>query len=75
MGAARHAAIQGDRVPRSGVMGGDLSAAAHPVSRLPGLRVPDLPSPDCQPVGTLSSTTPAATTGEVPLVLAGKIST
>ena len=56
-------------------MGGDLSAAAHPVSRLPGLRVPDLPSPDCQPVGTLSSTTPAATTGDVPLVLAGKIST
>ena len=56
-------------------MGGDLSAAAHPVSRLPGLRVPDVPSPDCQPVGTLSSTTPAATTGAVPLVLAGKIST
>ena len=62
-------------MPRDGVMGGDLSAAAHPLSSLPGLRVPDQPSPAVQPVGTLSSTTPAATTGAVPLVLAGKIST
>ncbi len=56
-------------------MGGDLSAAAHPVSRLPGLRVPGVASPAGQPVGTVSSTTPTATTGAVPLVLAGKIST
>jgi hypothetical protein len=49
-------------------MGGDHSAAAHP---LPGLRVPGVPSPLCQPVGTESSTTPAAVTGAVPLVLAG----
>jgi len=60
-------------VPRDGVIGSDLAAAAYP---LPGLRVPGVPSPANQPpVGTVSSTTPAATTGAVPLVLAGKIST
>ena len=61
-----------DRAPRDGVIGGGLAAAAYP---LPGLRVPGVSSPACQPVGTVSSTTPAAATGEVPLVLAGKIST